>query len=67
VNDILAVVCHTPLLEESSFAPLARVRAVAFRMNTPKSTEETESDLDGLDWIQSLTYLASSRMYTLIM
>jgi hypothetical protein len=44
VNDILAAVCHTPLLEESSFAPLAtlaRVRAVMFRMNTPKSTEET--------------------------
>jgi hypothetical protein len=59
VNDVLAVVCHTLLLEESSFAPLARVRAVAFRMNTPKSTEESDSDLDGLDKIQSLTCLAS--------
>jgi hypothetical protein len=67
VNDILAVVCHTPLLEESSFAPIARVRAVAFCMNTPQTTEETGSGLDGMDWIQSLTYLPSSRMYTLIM
>jgi hypothetical protein len=64
VNDMLAVVCHTPLLEESSIAPTARVRAVAFRMNTPQTTEGTGS---GLDWLQSLTYLPSSGMYTLMM
>jgi hypothetical protein len=67
VNDMLAVVCHTPLLEESSIAPIARVRAVAFRINTPQTTEETGSGLDGLDWLQSLTYLPSSGMYTLMM
>jgi hypothetical protein len=53
VNDMLAVVCHTPLLEESSIAPLAKVRAVTFRMNTPQTTEETGSGLNGLDWLQS--------------
>jgi hypothetical protein len=67
VNDMLAVVCHTHLLEESSIAPIARVRAVAFRLNTPQTIEETGSGLDGLDWLQSLTYLPSSGMYTLIM
>jgi hypothetical protein len=28
-------VCHTPLLEESSIAPIARVRAVAFYEYSP--------------------------------
>jgi hypothetical protein len=52
VNDMLAVVWHTPLLEESSIAPMARVRVVAFRMNTSQTTEETVSGLDGLGALQ---------------
>jgi hypothetical protein len=42
VNDILAVECHTPLLEESGFAPIARVGALAFRMNTLRLLRKQE-------------------------
>jgi hypothetical protein len=56
VKDMLDVVCHTPLLEESSIASIPRVRAVPFRMhmNTPQTAQET-----GMDWMVWTDWKAS--------